>query len=657
MNFKLNSGFSPKGDQPKAIEELIKGINNKDTHQVLLGATATGKTFTIANVIQNQNRPVIVLSHNKTLAAQLYSELKSFFPENRVEYFISNFDYYRPEAYMPSSDTFIDKTSKSNWDLESMRMSSLNALSTRRDTIVVASVAAIYGALSPDEYRASFYPIEVGMKIDRKDFFAELVKRNYSRNNVTLEPGNFRARGDVIELAPGWTSEYYIKIDMFGDVIEQIMRVDVLTGEVLRKHQDMTIFPANAYTTKKETIDRVVVDIEKELIPRLAYFKENGKLLEAQRLEERTNSDLESLKEFGVTSGIENYSRHLDGRKVGERPYTILDYMPNDALMILDESHMMIPQLHAMYKGDFSRKSNLVNYGFRLPSALDNRPLKFEEFESDFSFQKIYISATPSAYEVDKADGVVVSQIIRPTGLLDPTIEVVPIKGQVEDIYDRLQKQKKKKQRTFIMTTTKRTAEELTRFLQEKNEKVMYMHSEHKTFEREEILRKLRKGIYDTVIGINLLREGIDIPEVSLILILDADKESFMRGKTSLIQMIGRAARNKDGHVIFYGDVITKSMKGAMDETQRRRDIQEKSNIKHTIIPQTIVKPIPKSIDADSKRGSLKEFMNGEKLNKESKKAFIDDLRTQMLKASKDMDYERAAHLRDLILELESDIL
>ncbi|MCK5945822.1 MAG: excinuclease ABC subunit UvrB, partial [Mycoplasmataceae bacterium] len=608
---------------------------------------------TVANVIEKMNKPTIVLSHNKTLAAQLYSELKQLFPNNRVEYFVSNFDYYRPEAYMPSSDTFIDKTSKSNWDLESMRMSCLNALSTRNDTIVVASVAAIYGQLSPSEYRDTFYPIEVGMKIERNKFFLELVKRNYSRNDIDQLPGTFRARGDVIELSPGWTQEYYIKIDMFGDEIEQINKVDVLTGEVIKKLTNLTIFPADAYTTKPETIEKGVLTIEAELASRLEYFKETGKLLEAQRLEQRTKNDIDNLKEFGVTSGIENYSRHFDGRSVGDKPYTILDYLPKDSLMIIDESHMMIPQIKAMYNGDRARKSNLVDYGFRLPSALDNRPLKFEEWEQGFNFQKIFVSATPAEYELDLTGGEIVSQIIRPTGLLDPTIEVAPIDGQVENIFDRIQMQKRRKERTIILTTTKRMAEELTRYLQEKGEKVAYMHSEHKAFERDEILRKFRKGVYDTIIGINLLREGIDIPEVSLILILDADKESFFRSTSALVQMVGRAARNVNGHVVLYGNFISKSMQETIDVTAARRKTQDEYNIKHNIDPTTIVKPIPDPINGQNIDGAIDQFLAGPRKDKKMRQKIIDDLRNQMLKASKDMDYERAGQLRDVIIELE----
>jgi len=655
MKFKLHSKYKPAGDQPKAIKKLIEGLKDNKEFQVLLGATGTGKTFTIANVINETNRPAIILSHNKTLAAQLYSELKSFFPENRVEYFVSYFDYYRPEAYLPSSDTFIDKTSKGNWDLEAMRMSTLNALLTRRDTIVVASVAAIYGHLSPEEYKASFYPIEVGMNIKRREFFIELVKRNYSRNNIDLKPGTFRARGDVIEIAPGWTDEYYMRIDMFGDEIEAITKVDTLTGEVIKKMSNATIFPGDAYTTKPETITKAIKTIKIELEERLKEFKKENKLLEAQRLEQRVKADIESLEEFGITPGIENYARHMDGRSEGQRSYTLFDYLPKDALIVIDESHMMIPQISAMYNGDRARKENLVDYGFRLPSALDNRPLRLDEFESEFHHQRIFVSATPGEYELEKTDGEVVSQIIRPTGLLDPTIEVVSTKGQIEDIYDRIQKQKKKNERTFILTTTKRMAEELSRYLQEKKEKIAYIHSEHKTFERDEIMRKLRKGVYDTVIGINLIREGIDVPEVSLILVLDADKESFFRSTKSLIQIVGRAARNENGHVVFYGDKITKSMQEAIDETNRRRKIQDEFNRKNNISPKTIIKPIPAPISGQSIDGAIDKFIGKKKKDKKEKDKLIRELRAQMLSAARKLEFERATQIRDIILELEGE--
>ncbi|MGL5308583.1 MAG: excinuclease ABC subunit UvrB, partial [Metamycoplasmataceae bacterium] len=585
----------PTGDQPKAISELIKGIKENKKNQVLLGVTGSGKTFTIANVIANFNKPVIILSHNKTLASQLYSELKGFFPNNRVEYFVSYFDYYRPEAYLPQKDVYVDKTSKTNQDLEAMRMASLNALTMRKDSIVVASVAAIYGSVNPEEYKSSIFNIEVGMVIKRNHFFINLIKRQYKRNNVELSSGCFSVKGDVIEIAPAWTSEYLIRVVFFGDEIESIVRIDPLTKKITKTFNGLAIFPAAIYAVQDPTIHRAVNLIKHELEERLEYFKSNGKLLEYQRLHDRTINDIDSLLEFGYCPGIENYARHIDGRNEGEKPFTILDYLPKDALVIIDESHMMIPQLNAMYRGDRARKENLVNYGFRLPSALDNRPLRFDEFEK-YEFQKIFVSATPGNYEVDLVEGEIISQIIRPTGLVDPTIEVYPSENQIENIYDRIQSQIKKNEKTFILTTTKRTSEELTKHFQTLGVKIAYIHSDHKTLERNEILRKLRKGVYDVVIGINLLREGIDIPEVSLILVLDADKESFFRSARSLIQITGRAARNVNGHVVFYADEISKSMQETIDDNAFKRGIQEQYNKANNIIPQTIVKPIPEPI-------------------------------------------------------------
>lgn len=666
MDFKLVTKFKPAGDQPKAIKELVKGLKEDKKDQVLLGATGTGKTFTIANVVANTGQTTLVLSHNKTLAGQLYAELKALFPNNRVEYFISNFDYYRPEAYMPSSDTFIDKTSKSNWDIEAMRMGTQNALSTDEPVIVVASVASIYGQLAPEEYRKTFFELRVGQTIKRSNLFIDLVNRNYTRNNMDIKPGTFRSRGDVIEICPAYLDDLYFRVDLFGDEIESIKEINYLTGEIVKSYNAWTVFPANSYTTNRDTIESAIKTITVELEERLKYFNENNKLLEAQRLEERTKHDLDSLQEFGVVGGVENYSRHFDKRNAGEKPYTILDYVVanslrrgKEPLLVIDESHMMIPQLNAMYNGDRSRKMNLVEYGFRLPSALDNRPLKFEEFTKDFDFQKIYVSATPAEYELDRTNGEVVSQIVRPTGLLDPTIEVVPTHNQVEDIFDRIQKQKAKNERTFILTTTKRMAEELARYLQERNEKVSYLHSDHKTFERDEILRKLRLGVFDTVIGVNLIREGIDIPEVSLMLVLDADKESFFRSTRSLIQIAGRAARNVNGHVVFYGDKITASMKQAIEETYRRRDIQKVYNDKHGITPKTIVKAIPEPLNPEQK-SVINEIIDNENFNpkkhREQIKKEIQKVRGKMLLASRELDFERAAQMRDLILELEAMI-
>ena len=654
MKLKLESNFKPSGDQPTAIKELINGLESGQKHQTLLGATGTGKTFTIANVVANKNKTTLVLSHNKTLAGQLYSELKQLFPNNKVEYFISYFDYYRPEAYMPQSDTYIDKTSKNNWDIESMRMSTLNSLLTRKDTIVVASVAAIYGQLSPKEYIASFLNVSIGDEVKREDLLFALVRMNYNRNDLEISCGIFRAKGDVIEIGPSWTQDFLIRIELFGNEIEKISLTDFTTGKKIKEVETFQIFPATAYTTTMDVIKRATVKIKKDLEKRLKYFKDNDKLLEHQRLSQRCNSDIESLLEFGVCPGIENYSWYLDGRKKGEKPFTLLDYLPKDSLLVIDESHIMLSQLNAMYNGDRSRKQTLVDYGFRLPAALDNRPLKFEEFEN-YDLDTIYVSATPSDYEIEKSNNEVISQIVRPTGLLDPTIEIVPTHNQIEDIYNRVIQQVQKKERTFIITTTKRMAEELSNYLRERKQKVSYLHSEHKTFERDEILRKLRKGIYDVVVGVNLIREGIDIPEVSLMLVLQADFSSFFRSTKSLIQIIGRVARNVNGHVVLYGDKVTMAMQGAIDETDKRRKIQIAYNEKYNITPKTIVKPIPKSLYGESNDGAINNFLMRKSKDKKQKQILVNDLRRQMLKSSKELNFERAAQLRDLIIELKAE--
>ncbi|TCG11514.1 excinuclease ABC subunit UvrB [Mycoplasma todarodis] len=653
MALKLKSEYSPAGDQEKAIKRLVDGLNNGDDSQVLLGVTGSGKTFTIANVLEKVNRPAIILSHNKTLAAQLYSEVKTFFPENKVEYFVSHFDYYRPEAYKPGTDTYIDKTSKSNWDLDMMRMATLNSLLSDRGTIVVASVASIYGALNPQEYKEMFYVITTGDVVPRKELLRNLVARNYKRNNVELRPGNFRAKGDVIEIAPGWTDEYIIRLDIFGDEIEEIAYVDSLSGKVNKIVNRVLLFPADSYTTRQETVKEATTKIRAELEIRVKELEEANKLLEAQRLSERVHQDLEHLEEFGVCPGIENYSLYMDGREYGQTPYTIFDYIPKDTVIIIDESHMMIPQVKGMFKADRSRKETLVEYGFRLPSAMENRPLNFDEFER-LPHQKIFVSATPNEYEIDKAEGVVVEQIIRPTGLLDPIIEVIPKEGQIEDMYDRIKTQIKNNERTFVLTTTIRMAEELTRYFQEKGIKTAYIHNELKTFERAEVLRKLRKGIYDVVVGINLLREGIDIPEVSLILVIDADIESFMRTSKSLIQIAGRAARNSNGRVIFYANKISNSMEIAIDETRRRRQIQDEYNKEHGIIPTTIIKEIADPLNDNEISGAV-ELYNKKGKNEKAKKEIIDDLRDQMLRASKSLEFEKAARLRDLIIEMQEE--
>lgn len=659
MKFKLVSKNKPAGDQPQAIKEINNNLNKKQKYQVLLGVTGSGKTFTMANIIAKQNRPTLILSHNKTLASQLYSEMKSLFPENRVEYFVSYFDYYRPEAYLPAKDVYIEKSSQNNKDLEAMRMGALNALSMRRDSIVIASVAAIYSEGNPNEYRINFLNIEIGMKIKPSSFFTKLVKRHYSRNNIGFESGNFSVKGDIVEIFPSWTNEFLIQVGFFGDEIESIAQIHPITKNIIKKLHSYVIFPASTYTIRQSIIDSAVEQIKIELVERLKYFKEQKKELEYQRLKERINNDIDSMEEFGFCSGMENYSRHIDGRKEGEKPYTLLDFMPNDALLIIDESHMMIPQLNAMYNGDRSRKQNLVDYGFRLPSALDNRPLKFEEFEK-YNFDTIYVSATPAEFELDKTHGVVVSQINRPTGLLDPIIEIIPAKNQIENIYDQIKNQIDKKERTLILTTTKKTAEEFSKFFQSKGIKIAYIHSDHKIFERNEILRKLRKGIYDVVIGINLLREGIDLPEVSLIMVLDADKESFFRSKTSLIQIVGRAARNISGKVIFYADTISKSMQAAIDDNREKRKIQIAYNKKHNIIPKSVIKEIADPIQGGDLKDSINHVLAQKKRNSKSTvkeiEKIIDSLRKEMRNAAEQLDFERAATIRDLILELESDL-
>ncbi|QSF13580.1 excinuclease ABC subunit UvrB [Mycoplasma sp. Mirounga ES2805-ORL] len=657
--FKLKSSYKPSGDQPQAIDNIIRKIKEGEKYQVLKGVTGSGKTFTIANVIKEFDRPVLVLSHNKTLASQLYSELKSFFPENNVEYFVSYFDYYRPEAYLPSSDTYIDKTSKTNKDLDAMRLSAMNSVLTKKDTIIVASVSAIYGALSPEEYYASVLPIKVGMKIEQKDLLKKLVLRNYQRNEVNLDLGCFSSKGDVVWIRPADSDQYITRIDFFGDEIDSIKTVDPTTRNVIESHTNYTIFPGDAYTVNTDVITDACKKIYKELEARVKWFEKNNKLLEAQRIKERTEKDIDSLQEFGICPGIENYARYLDRREEGERPYTLLDYFKNkQPLLFIDESHMMIPQLNGMYNGDRSRKQSLVDYGFRLPSALDNRPLKFEEFENEFDFQTVFLSATPAEYELDKTHGVITRLFVRPTGLLDPTIEVRPSKNQVENIYDELQKQKAKNERTLILTTTKRMAEELTRYFLERNEKIAYIHSEHNTFERNEILRKLRKGVYDSVVGINLLREGIDLPEVSLMCVLDADKESFFRNTRSLIQIVGRAARNANGRVIFYGDSISKSMFETIQDNKTKRELQIQYNKEHNIIPKTIIKPISEPIQGDGMEGAIKFFFSNEKKEKNSqynKEEIIKQLREKMNKAAKELDYEKAIELRDIILELQAN--
>ena len=593
--FKLVSPFKPMGDQVEAIEQLVEGINAGKKEQVLLGGTGTGKTFTVSNVIAAVNKPTLVLAHNKTLAGQLYSELKEFFPENRVEYFISNFDFYQPEAYIPGRDLYIDKNAKTNYEIEMLRSAAMNSLIEREDVIVAASVASIYGLGNPEQYKEMIFALRVDQEIDRKQLLTYLVDRQYQRNDIEQTKGTFRVRGDVIEIVPGHTESWLIRIELFGDTVERITEVDPLTGHVLGAYNTYTIYPAYGYVTKKEQILKACNTITTELEERLKEFKDETKLLEYERLEQRTRHDVEMLKEVGMCPGIENYSRHIDGRKEGQRPYTLIDYFPKDFLMIVDESHVMLPQVRGMYNGDRSRKETLVEYGFRLPSALDNRPLRFEEFEKIVN-QVIYVSATPGDYELEHVNNQVVQQIIRPTGLLDPKIEVRPTKDQIDDIISEIKIRQDRNERVLITTLTKRMAEDLSAYLKELGIKVAYLHSDTKTLERTEILRDLRLGKYDVLVGINLLREGLDLPEVSLVCILDADKEGFLRSNRSLIQTIGRAARNSNGEVIMYGDKVTDSMAYAIEETKRRRKIQDAYNKEHNIIPTTIHKEIRDAI-------------------------------------------------------------
>lgn len=652
--FKIVSNFKPTGDQPQAIDQLVDGLNKKKHLQVLLGATGTGKTFTIANVIERVQKPTLVLVHNKTLAAQLYAEFKELFPNNRVEYFVSNFDFYQPEAYLPKSDTYIDKSAVMNEEIEMLRTSAINSILERNDTIIVGSVASIYGLTDPDEYRRLVFEIRVGEEIDRKVFLKKLVDAQYTRNMMDLKPGTFRVRGDVIEICPPHLTEEALRIDTFGDEIERISRVSMLTGEIKESYKTYPIFPAYDHASTHERIARATESISKELEERLQFFKDNGKLLEAERLEMRTKMDMENMLEFGMCPGIENYSRHIDQRPAGQRPFCLMDYFPKDFLLVIDESHVAFPQVRGMYNGDRSRKETLVEYGFRLPSALDNRPLNFEEFTTLMP-QTICTSATPGDYELGEANNEVVEQIIRPTGLLDPAIEVRKTLGQIDDLIYEIKQRIAKNERVMIVTLTIRMAEDLTEFLKERGIKVAYLHNETKTLERTEIIYQLRKGKYDVLVGINLLREGLDIPEVSLISILDADKEGFLRSARSLIQIIGRAARNKNGRVIMYADTITDSMKVAIDETNRRRSIQQRYNNENGIVPETIIKEIRapiKNIETETERIDKKKghFTKSE-IAREIKR-----LETDMRAAAKAYEFEKAAELRDIIFELKAEI-
>ncbi len=650
--FQLVSNYQPQGDQPQAIEQLVEGSRSGKKEQVLLGATGTGKTFTISNVIAQVNKPTLVFAHNKTLAGQLYSEFKEFFPHNRVEYFVSNFDYYQPEAYLPNTDTYIDKNATTNIELDMLRMSAVNSILERRDTIIIASVACIYGASNPDQYRDMFFSLHVGDVIDRKKLMQRLVAQQYSRNDMELSRGTFRARGDVIEIAPGHTDAFVLRIELFDDEIERICEVDPLTGKLLNAYTVYVVYPASGYATSQDIINRAADTIEEELADRLQVLEGEGKLLEKQRLEQRTRYDVEALRQFGVCPGIENYSRHIDGRKPGERPYTLFDYFPDDFLLVVDESHVSLPQIRGMYNGDRSRKETLVNFGFRLPSALDNRPLRFEEFER-LVHQAIYVSATPGDYELEKVHGQVIEQIIRPTGLLDPIVEVRPTMGQIDDLVDEIKERVERNERTLITTLTVRMAEDLTAYLKNMDFKVAWLHHEVTTIERTEIIADLRKGKYDVLVGINLLREGLDIPEVSLIAILDADKEGFLRSERSLIQIIGRAARNAQGKVIMYADSITQSMRKALDETARRREIQMAFNEAHGITPKTIIKPIHDVVRSKETKEMTAAYMKKKnKMAKKDKAKMLENIEKEMKEAARVLDFERAAQLRDILIEL-----
>ena len=645
--FKLVSKYKPSGDQPEAIKELVDGINNGKKEQVLLGATGTGKTFTIANVIEKINKPTLVLAHNKTLAGQLYSELKELFPENRVEYFVSYYDYYQPEAYVPSTDTYIEKDSSINDEIDELRHSATSALISRSDVIVVASVSCIYGIGEIEEYKKKMLTLNVGDTIDRDIILKKLVEMLYERNDIDLKRGTFRVRGDSLEIVPAYERTNGLLIEWFGDEIDRISEVDTITGHILKDKKTVSIFAASHFVTDEERLKISIERINKEKEERVKYFKENNKLIEAQRIEERVNYDMEMLSETGFCRGIENYSRHIALKEEGESPNTLIDFFPKDFLLVIDESHVTLPQVRAMYNGDRARKMNLVDYGFRLPSALDNRPLKFEEFQKKLN-DVIYVSATPGDYEMERVNNKVIEQIIRPTGLLDPLIYVRPTKNQIDNLVEEINKQIEKNERTLITTLTIRMAEELTNYLKSLDIKVAYLHSEVKTLERLKIIRELRLGKYDVVVGINLLREGIDIPEVSLIAIMDADKQGFLRSTRSLIQTIGRAARNENGRVIMYADITSDSMREAINETERRRSIQEEYNTKHNIIPKTIIKKIPDIVSNETDKKIE------DKLSKKEKLDLIDNLTKEMKNAAANLDFERAMELRDIIFDLEN---
>ncbi|WP_100010438.1 excinuclease ABC subunit UvrB [Lentibacillus sediminis] len=654
--FELVSAYEPSGDQPAAIKEIIEKVKAGQRHQTLLGATGTGKTFTVSNVVEEINRPTLVIAHNKTLAGQLYSEFKEFFPNNAVEYFVSYYDYYQPEAYVPSTDTFIEKDASINDEIDKLRHSATSSLFERDDVLIVASVSCIYGLGSPEEYKSQVLSLRMGMEKDRDQLLRDLVDIQYARNDINFQRGTFRVRGDSVEIIPASREEHCIRVEFFGDEIDRIREVDALTGEIIGDREHIAIFPASHFVTREEKMKLAIKNIEKELEDRLSELREDGKLLEAQRLEQRTNYDLEMMNEMGFCSGIENYSRHLTLRESGATPYTLLDFFPDDFLVVVDESHVTLPQIRGMFNGDRARKQVLVDHGFRLPSALDNRPLRFEEFEKSTS-QLVYVSATPGPYELEHTPEMT-EQIIRPTGLLDPKVDVRPIDGQVDDLIGEINKRAKRNERVLVTTLTKKMSEDLTDYLKELGIKVAYLHSEIKTLERIEIIRDLRVGKYDVLVGINLLREGLDIPEVSLVAILDADKEGFLRSERSLIQTMGRAARNENGEVVMYGDKITHSMEVAIDETNRRRERQMAYNETHGITPTTIKKEVRDVIRATVAAEESEEYQEKSqslsKLSQTEKSKVIEQMETEMREAAKSLDFEKAAELRDIILELKA---
>ncbi|MFC5591735.1 excinuclease ABC subunit UvrB [Sporosarcina soli] len=657
QKFNLQAPYTPKGDQPSAIVKLVEGLEKGQKHQTLLGATGTGKTFTISNVVTEVNKPTLVIAHNKTLAGQLYSEFKEFFPDNAVEYFVSYYDYYQPEAYVPHTDTYIEKDASINDEIDKLRHSATSSLFERNDVLIVASVSCIYGLGNPEEYRELVVSLRTGMEIGRNELLRKLVDIQYERNDINFVRGTFRVRGDVVEIFPASRDERCMRVEFFGDEIDRIREVDALTGEILGEREHIAIFPASHFVTREEKMVKAIENIEAELEEQLKVLRSQDKLLEAQRLEQRTRYDLEMMREMGFCSGIENYSRHLTLRPAGATPYTLLDYFPDDFLIVIDESHVSIPQIRGMFNGDQARKNVLVEHGFRLPSALDNRPLTFEEFEGHVK-EAIYVSATPGPYEIEHTPEMI-EQIIRPTGLLDPTIDVRPIEGQIDDLIDEIHTRIQQNERVLITTLTKKMSEDLTDYLKDIGIKVQYLHSEIKTLERIEIIRELRLGTYDVLVGINLLREGLDIPEVSLVAILDADKEGFLRSERSLIQTIGRAARNSNGHVVMYADRMTDSMTKAIDETKRRREIQMAYNEKHGITPTTINKEIRDVIRAtqvaEETETYVEKLTKGKKLTKDEKVTLLEKLEKEMKEAAKALDFERAAELRDTILELKAE--